>query len=215
MIGITVNSDRAMRKFDAVERRHVPFATSLALNVTAHAIVEDTEPELQRVFDQPTRFTAKAFRFQRSTKRRLVTTVQRKTAQSKRHFLEVQSKGGARGQKGLERKLSPRLRSRTVLPASGARKTGAGNWSPAQRRRVLAARPGDGGKVFAVGPGQSHLSPGFYERRARGKLKKIAHLSNAAPRYADRLDLRPLALKRVRRDFERNFRRAMRRAVGG
>lgn len=212
MFSASVDIRKALAKFDAVERKQVPFAMSLALNAVAHAVVEDMEPEAKRVFDRPTRFTAKAFRFERATKRRLVAVVRRKTAQSRRRYLEVQSQGGARSQTGMERRLSVEGGLRTLVPTSSARKTAAGNWAPSQRKAALAARRGDGGKFFKAGR-RSHLSPGIYERRGKKqKLVKLAQLTSVAPKYDKRLDVRGVAVRRVGRSFRREFRSAMARA---
>ena len=214
LLSVDVDIRKADRKLSKLERSQVPFAMSVALNAVAHDVVEDLEPEAQRVFDRPTRFTSKAFRFVRATKRTQSAVVLRKTAQSKRNYFEVQKRGGARRQTGMERKLKGSAALRTLTPAGGARRTAAGNWSPAQRKRALASRVGDGGAFFKVGRG-SHLSPGIYERRGRKtkKLVKVAHLTDATPRYTKRLDLVGVAKRRVRRSFASEFRKSLSRAV--
>lgn len=224
MIKISASISKALEKLDRAEQSQVPFALSVAINETVkQSVNEDVPREIERVFDRPTRWTKKAFRFERSSKRKLYAVVQRKTAQQGRHYLEVQSKGGSRPLTGTERHVRSKAlagqRVRTVAPTSSARLNAAGNWSPAQRKRALdgalnrGATGGGSGKFFTPARG-STLSPGVYERVGRKrKIRKVAHFSANASTYRSRLDIKAPIKARVRLSFATNFRRSLRRAL--
>lgn len=224
MINISTSINKALAKLDRVEKSQVPFALSVAINETVkQSVSEDIPLEIDREFDHPTRWTKKAFRFERSSKRKLYAVVKRKTAQQGRHYLQVQSKGGSRPLTGTERHVRSKAlagqRVRTVAPTSSARLNAAGNWSPAQRKRALdgALSRGTGGgsstKFFIPARG-SKLSQGVYERVGRKKkIRKLAHFSSNVSSYRARLNIRAPIKARVRLSFAANFRRSLRRAL--
>lgn len=222
--------DRAMS--DLVEKQ-MPFATALTLNDAAYDGLEEVESEIEEVFDQPTRFTKKAFFVQRASKRRLSALIERKTRAAGRHYLEVQQAGGVRPQTALEKLLVSRLKYdgpiQTVTPASGARLNKHGNWSPGQRNQVLSGikaqrdartnttkaskkRQRKRAGYFVPRSG-SKLSPGVYQRMARGKVKKILHITDASARYDKRFEFDERVERRVREVLPKHFERRLRQAL--
>lgn len=233
MIKVQHSIKKALDKLNRVEKSQVSFALSVAINDTAKEAVEDIKTEMKSVFDTPVRWTLNAFFVKRGTKRKPVAVIRRKDAQRGRHYLEVQSKGGARPQTGLEKGLGSRLAYagivRTVTPTSKARKTKAGNWSPAQRNQVLSGikaqrdptanttkaskkRNKSRAGYFVPRPG-SKLSPGVYQRKSRKKIVKILHFSDGSANYKKRLDIAKVTRTTVERRFDQNFRAALKRAV--
>ena len=231
---IHVDLTQFRRDMSAIEREQMPFATRLALNETAKEVVEDFRSEMVRAFDRPTPWTLNAFHVKWATKTNQVATVQRKTPQRGRHYLEVQSAGGVRPQTALEKLVASRLKYggivRTIAPAGGARLNTYGNWSPAQRNQVLSAikaqrdarsnttkrsqkRAKSRSQFFVPKPG-SKLSSGVFERRGkRGKLKKIVHISGSSSSYRQRVQFEKVAVRRVSMSFEKNFATAFARAM--
>lgn len=213
--------------------KQVPFALSQAINDAMYDGLEEVEDEIASVFDRPTRFTLKAFRVQRSSKRKLQASILRKDVVAGRHYLEVQEKGGTRGQTGLEKLMDARVAYdgvlRSVIPARGARLTQAGNWSPRQRNQVLSAiqaqrdtrsntsaasrkRNSSRGAYFVPRSG-SKLSPGVYQRMKRGKVKKIVHFSGKAPKYNRRFKFYERSLKRINQRLPAHFDRRLKAAM--
>lgn len=215
MFRTTDNFDAFNRSLSDLAQRQLPFALVLATNDTVNDALGDVRDEIVRSFDNPTRWTQNAFFVRRATKAKPVATVERKTAVARRHYLEVQEAGGPRGQTGLEKRLGVR----TVTPASGARLNASGNWSPAQRKRVLAqvgskgSAQGAAGKAkfFATGP-KSKLSPGIYQRNKRG-LRKIVHFSKRAPRYSKRFQFDQVTTAKARASFPRHLERRLKWAI--
>ena len=91
---------KEMRQFAPNLRRQIPFAQSVALNQTAFKVQATIAKSTTRFFDKPKRFTQKAFKVQRSTKKNLKALV---GPQSNRDYLAVQILGGDRPLKDAEK----------------------------------------------------------------------------------------------------------------
>ena len=90
---------KEMRQFAPNVRRQMPFIFSSALNSTAFEVQATIAKSTTRFFDKPKRFTQKAFKVQRSTKKNLKALV---GPQSNRDYLAVQILGGDRPLKDAE-----------------------------------------------------------------------------------------------------------------
>lgn len=220
-----------MRRFREIERRHLPDVTRWALNDMAFAVHAENKQLIDRVFDNPTRFTRNAFWVRKATRSNPVAVVERKRMVVGKHYLEVQQEGGPRGQTGLERALTRRLAYegliQSVLPAS-IRTNAAGNMSPGTVQRMLsgvgaqldraqntteASRKRNPRRArFFVPDADSHLSPGVYAVRA-GNLTKMVHFSERAPTYAARFPMEEHAEKVAERAAPEAVERALRRSL--
>ncbi|GAA5073524.1 hypothetical protein N0B44_15635 [Roseibacterium beibuensis] len=211
----------------------LPFAMSRALNDTANEIARGELPdEMQRVFDRPTRWTLRGFRYQWATKRRLAATVEPKQMMARRDYLRTQAEGGLRPQTGLERLLSARLRWAgqivAVTPASGMRLDRYGNMSRGQLNQILSAiqaqgdpssnttrasRSRNAGRAtyFVPRPG-SRLSPGVWMRTRAGSLRKVLHFTSARPSYRKRLDVQRVGADHARDAFPAHLNLRLREA---
>lgn len=234
MFEISADFRAAERVLSDLGRRQLPFAAMMAVNDTAKDVLQEVEREIETSFDNPTRFTRKAFFVRRANnKKNPVATVERKTPVAGKHYLVVQSRGGIRPQTGLEKLLANRLKYagviRTVAPASGARRNAYGNWSPGQRNQVLSAikaqrdassnttsrslkRQGGRNGYFVPREG-SKLGAGVYQRMARGRVKKIVNFSDAAARYRQRFEFDDVALETAQSNFERHFFARLEKAI--
>jgi hypothetical protein len=217
-----------LREFEAALSdamlEQLPFAMSQALNDTAFEIATQTIPmEMRQVFDNPTRFTLQAFRFNRATKRDLVALILPKDRQGGRHYLYIQHEGGARQQTGLERLLSSRLNYGGVIyavtPASGMRLDGNGNMSRGQLNQIISAIQANrdrganttaasrarnmGRAQYFVPRDGSSLSPGVWMRTAGGQLIKVLHFTTSMPTYRPRFDFDGVAARRGLEIFPR------------
>jgi hypothetical protein len=93
---ISVRSDfqEVRRYLSSVQRRQLPFATSLALNRTAADVRKSLQQGLHRDLDRPTRFTTQGIQFFRATKRNLTAVV---FIEAKRYeYLRLNIEGGTR-----------------------------------------------------------------------------------------------------------------------
>lgn len=233
MLTISGSADALIRQLDDVQKRQIPYALSRALNDTAKDIVEAERVHMGSVFDRPTRWTLNAFYVKRSSKTKLVATVERKSAVGRRFYLEVQAEGGTRPKTGLERAMTYRLKYagdiQAVTPASGMRMTAAGNMSPAMVQRVMSAvqvqldaaqnttrssrrRAKSRAQYFVPRPG-SKLSPGVWERRGKRTLRKVMHFTSAAPRYQVRFRFDEVARDSALQTFDAHFYRWLQQAL--
>lgn len=63
------------KQLDQIATKHLPFATSLALNRTAQLVRKAVVKEMQRVFDRPTPYTKNSLYIEPSTKQKLEAVV--------------------------------------------------------------------------------------------------------------------------------------------
>ncbi|MEJ6397032.1 hypothetical protein [Yoonia sp. 208BN28-4] len=219
-------------RLSAVSTKVLPEASRLALNDVAFKVFFENKNLIERSFDRPVAFTRNAFRVDKATPSNLVATVERKTIQSGRHYLEVQSEGGRRPQTGLEKLLASRLRYegiiQSVLPTANMRRTAAGNMSrglvnqivsavQAQRdpttNTTAASRQRNRRRAQYFVPGvDSKLSPGVYERRGKS-IRKMLAFSDKSPSYEAAFPMQEHAQKVAEDAIEPAFERAFRTAL--
>lgn len=182
----------------------VPFAASRAMNRVGNELIEVLRAHMAAVFDRPTRWTLGAFFLRRSTKRDLVATIERKSAQRGRHYLEVQEAGGPRGQTGMEsliERAGGAMFGDFAGPTTDTPRNSFGNIAPGFLQRMLSqlrvqndsaqnttadslSRSRTADRFFIPPDGQ--LSRGVWRRRGK-KLTKVLHLGVAQPSYVARL----------------------------
>lgn len=97
MIEITVDTSVLDRRLAHVARE-LPFATAMALTLTAKAAAEDVTQALPSIFDRPTPFTMKAIGFRPATKSDQVAEVYIRRTQAA--YLKLQIEGGEQRPKG-------------------------------------------------------------------------------------------------------------------
>jgi hypothetical protein len=93
-LSVRADFTEVRRYLTAVQRRQLPFATSLALNRTAVDVQKNVQKGMQRDLDRPTRFTVKGIQYFRATKRNLTAVV---FIEAKRYeYLRLNIEGGTR-----------------------------------------------------------------------------------------------------------------------
>lgn len=116
MFTVKAQFDDIKRQLSDVYKKHIPFATSLAINRTAQKVKIAQEKEIRDVFDRPTRFTENSVFIKPSNKNNLTAKVWLKDQAVKgtpaAKYLAAQITGGERRLKGYE----VLLRSVGVLP---------------------------------------------------------------------------------------------------
>lgn len=123
--------------------RHVPFATSLAINNAAESARLAVRSDMTRVFDRPTPWVLNSLRVKRSTKANLTAELaykDRNSAESSRSMIEPHVFGGGRHYGGLEARLRG-IRAIpsgwNVVPGAAAKLDAYGNMSKGQVSQLL------------------------------------------------------------------------------
>lgn len=127
-----------------VQLRQLPFATALALNLTAGDVRNTHKGLLPQIFDRPTRFTLNSLYYVGVSKRsnEMVSTVRFKdSSRSRAHYLMPQVEGGARPHKRFEKWLINRgimTSDEFAVPAKGVKLDSSGNLSAGTVTQILS-----------------------------------------------------------------------------
>ena len=190
---ITVHSnvDAVRQRMSALQRRQLPFATSLALTQTVRDAKAVMDRKLDIVIDQPTPFTKRGIAIRAARKTMLTASVFFKDIQAR--YLKLQETGGIR---------YPRRRA-LVIPSE--RQTNKyGNLPRGRIKRLLARKDVFSGTVKGV--------PGIWQRMKRGGVKLLVAYE-AKARYEPRLQadetIRPVLVRRFPANFFAGLRRAL------
>lgn len=198
----------------------LPFAVSRAVNDTGADVLAMLPRLMEEVFDRPTPYARGAFTLYRGDKADPVATVMRKPDALRRRFLEVEAQGGPRGLKGFERRMDMLAEQATgvagayAVPARAAQLDGYGNWSSAQRNRVLsdlritgdaatyaskASRKRSGRQSVYFVP-KNAKTPGVYKRVGK-RITLILLFVRWAPTYAARFPMQERSAELARKRF--------------
>lgn len=194
---------KALEAFVASAQGQMPFIQSLALNKVAAQARLDLNAALPRELDGISRFTEKAFLYNRSTKARLVAEV---GVQESRKYLAPLVQGGSRPFKKAEGYLKGIGgpggfdRSREIAPVKKGR-TRAGNISRGALRKVEAglSTTAQYGGVFIGTPrglykGQTRAAGAWMRLGRKWDKRKHKHVGTLVPLFkeaADRATYRP------------------------
>ena len=221
---------KAMRQFSKDEAKEI---ARLATNDIAFEVFRENKTLIKKSFDSPTRFTVNSFMVRKATTSNPVATVERKPFLAKRHYLEVQSEGGQRGQTGVEKLLARRLKYagliNSVLPTKHMRRNKFGNVSKGQMQKILSgvssqrdsrnnstvrseAQNKGLSAEFFVPDLDSKLTPGVWERRGK-RIRKLLAFSDSAPRYDAAFPMEERAHKVASEYCEHAYERAFRRVM--
>lgn len=207
-IKITANTKDVNVRLSNMIARQIPFAVSLALNKTAQDLIRANRGDMKNAFRKPVPFTLNAYYFKWAKKGETSVTIQRKSKQAGRHYLEVQENGGSRQMKGFEKNMNFNLPYEGhigyVLPTSDTPTNKNGTMNQGFLRRVEAQlktasdpamrmntqkpkRRKSRARQYFVPKPDSHLSPGVYERSSAGNIsKKVLNFIPMSPTYKKR-----------------------------
>jgi len=118
---ITVRHEfrEAARWLNGIQRKQLPFATSLALNKTAGRVRDGLMTAMLREIDRPTDFTLNAFKIKNSNKRNLTAWIFAKPIQEK--YLSLLVYGGTDGKKHIVPGVKAKLNAHGNLPRNKSR----------------------------------------------------------------------------------------------
>ena len=216
-------------KYTEEIRKQFPFSVAEAMNATAigsrfitnsqaTSYLAAVEKAAQRGLDRPKPFTTKGlFMQEKATKRkpRLLLAPKDKGGNRER-YIAGNVFGNPRPVKGWEAALV-RLAAYSVgqdtefepgakfVPTKRVKLDSRGNIPRATIRSI--ARKTNSGKVIFGRPDGGTRSPGIYEKK--GKSLKALFIQQDTINYSQRLDLFPLLAETYKRQFPRNFKRAV------
>lgn len=151
--------DRVIKGLNAIQKKQVPFAISVALNKVATDAQRRAQRRARTDLDRPTPFTLRGIRVERSSKTNLTAAVYIQEIQS--DYLRFQISGGQR---------KPKRRA-VVIPVS-LRRNKYGN-IPRGKIKALLNRD----DVFVV---RDSSKAGIYQRSKTGKLKMLIAFAKGA-----------------------------------
>ena len=238
MITISVDTKEAARRLSDVQRRHLPFALSVALNNTARDMQEALSGET-RVFDRPKPLTRSGTYIVRATKQRLIAEVglkQRGRGGPVNEYLQAQVLGGRRPMKRSELSLARAgvlPTGKQTRPGSGARLDAHGNMSRGQIVQILSFFKARGARTgqktaaaklerakarrraavdyFAVPDGTPGLASGVWQRIG-GRVQPVLIFIDP-PAYRQRYAFGRVAQASADTNLARHAEAAMRRAL--
>jgi hypothetical protein len=227
-ISVKADIKTATRHLTRIQRKQIPFATSLALNDTAFDGMHHARKMAKRLLHKPIGYTIKGIRYSKSTKRKLKATVfvnewpDKGTAQAK--YLMPQITGGARAAKGSERAF----RRAGILPAgkymAPTKKytNAAGNVKPGLMQMIMSQLKAFSEQGYTANATNKTLAKkntkfflirgtGIFTRTRRGPEAVLLFIDK--PNYKARFPFSKIVNKRARRTFPGHFRKRMAEAL--
>lgn len=237
MITVHVDISPAIRHLDSIQRKQVPFATSVALNRTAKLAQEGIRTEMSSVFESPKPYTLGGTFTKPSTKTDLTAIVglkdQARGGRPPAKYLRAEVTGGLRRSAGYElvlSKLGALPNGWRALPAGGAKMDRYGNMQSAQLTEIIGAlksgariykgkgKRGHAAGYFIASPGgrnTAHLAPGIYYRVERNGESAIIPvlIFVASVTYKPRLNIERVVRLAVARHLQTEFNASLARAL--
>lgn len=210
---VTSNAKAWRRGMTRLQKQQMPFAMSMALNMTAADVAKTQRRQAGQVFDRPTPFllngmapaSGKTFRGKRATKRILVAKVipgYKKSgldAAGRRvnNVLRIESEGGTRRASG---------NAIPVPVAKNLKLNKHGNLRNGQVKRILNQK-----KTFQAGAAEG-MTPGIYQRKPGGGQRMLVAYTKTAS-YRKRLPFHRIGEGVAGSKMRKNFNQAMARAL--
>lgn len=179
-ISIESELKRFEKDLTEIEKKQIPFATSVALNNTAVEAQKEAQRQMGKRLDRPTPFTKKGVRVKRSSKRNLQASVFIQDIQAE--YLKYAIDGGTRKPKG-----------RAIPVPQQIRLNKYGNM-PRNKIRSLLARE----DVFVI---NNDESAGIYQRMKNGTFKLLASFHSEA-KYKKRYPFEDIVYKEAGKRFK-------------
>ena len=232
-IKLRTNLDQFRRGLSDAHRKQVPFAVAGALNAIATGAQADIQASMKKTFDRPTPWTLRATYVKKASKTQLTAWVGIREFAPKGtpawKYLGPQVDGGPRRQKAFERRLQLTNRAAAfAIPAPGAELDAFGNMSRGQIVKILAGvgalqdvAPAGKGKrrrgprpSFEIRRGKNGKARAVYEvPSGGGKGKPVLWLTDRAPTYNARWDVKGVVLASIAHHRKDAFARAWSHAL--
>jgi hypothetical protein len=208
-LGVKSDLAAATRWTDTMAKQ-LAFATSQALNSVAFDARTSINSSTRQYFQNPTKFTQKAFFVEKSSKSTLEAIIFAEAAagRNRARYLRYGIHGGTRGQKGFERKFLAEVVGSTAIP-SGAqlvptslvKLNASGNVALSTIKFIQKNLSSKGNNTFFVGkPMGGDRPPGIW-RRSKYKLYPYFIATDQRANYRERFPIGDIAGKVVSRRF--------------
>ena len=228
-MGVSLTIDQDLKRFERFTnnfRDQLPFASSKAINDTAFnkqgtGVRTALNKGTLGAFYKPTKFTQKAFKVKKSTKRNLVAHIFAidEEGKDRARYLRFGVEGGQRPPKGFERYFAGLPNDGTIpansffMPTSLVKTDASGNITRATLKRITSGINASARGGFFIGtPANSNKPPGVY-RRSREQLHTYFVATTNKPNYTGRFNIEAIAGKVVQRRFNEYFNKAMKKAI--
>ena len=207
-VSVKANVKQLTKGLNKIQRKQIPFATSKALNTLAFDVRKTLQTVLPEYIDQPTPYTTRAIQVEKSTKKKLITTVgfrgfgfgKGKGSVPPAEYMALQIGGGTRNKKGRG----------IPVPTKHQKTNRYGNVVKGRINKLLA----DKQKFFSGIPkGMGKDAAGIWERLGKkGKLRMLIAWEDRAI-YQKRFPFRMIVDKTIRTNFKKRFESALRDAL--
>lgn len=139
---IKLDTSKVQKALSDLSEKGIRDAAAFALNITAARCKQDLISSMEKVFDNPTPFTLKAWRVERATPSKLTCSIEARDWAPKGtaagQYLKPQMYGGSRPMKKSEKALAPLSGGQYVVPGPGAVLDSYGNVSKGQIEQILS-----------------------------------------------------------------------------
>jgi len=202
MISVKSNIDQVVKGLSKVQRKQVPFATSVALNDTAFGLQKEIKRQMPKKLDRPTPWTISGVQVKKSTKKKLVAVVYMAGADGlpkqnadRNKYMKYQVNGGTR---------TPKKSKIPVPYTKNMRLNKYGNM-PRNKIKSLVAKP----DVFV---GNVKGVEGIWQRTRNSGIKLMVGFEDTAT-YRGRFPFNRIGEGFSLNKFTPNFTRALTRAL--
>lgn len=229
MLKVALNGVEQVRAELDKAKKQIPFASALAINNTAHLVMDEIKREMASVFDRPTNWTLNSMRVVPAKKDHLEASVWVKDqaggkAAAPAQWLRPQIEGGQRQDKGSESKLRRQgvlPAGKYILPGNGVGLDRFGNISRGTMRKVLTGinsnaaqasstgkkrKGGRKNKYFVLGQGANAI--GIAERMGKDSISMVLKFGRL-PSYSRRLDFYAIGQRVVDKHLVAEFEKAI------
>ncbi|MTI13349.1 hypothetical protein [Sansalvadorimonas verongulae] len=225
-VDVFVDIPGAVKHLEEFQKKHIPFALAVSLTKIGAIVRDDTRNEMQRVFNNPTRYTLNSLLLRPAQKKDINPTAvvmfkdmaSRGNAPAK--YLGPEVHGGPRSVKGAASLLRGKgllSSDEFLVPSRSAKLNQHGNITRAQTMKMVAGVKTEQkvdsksrkAQYFVGRPGGK--AKGVWIRKGR-KLQPFM-LVTRQPQYRSRLDFYRIANKAVGKNYNKEFGRALGHAM--
>lgn len=190
---LSVDSD--LKRFEQdltdIQKKQLPFATSVALNNTAVEAQKEAQREMGKRLDRPTPFTKKGVRVKRSTKQKLQAEIFIQEIQAE--YLKYAIEGGTRKPKNKAIPIPQKIRLNKY-----------GNMPRGKIKQLLARDD-----VFVI---NNDESAGIYQRLRNGTYRLLASFHSEA-KYKERYPFEEIVQKEAGKRFRAFMQQSLDKAL--
>ncbi len=201
-----------LRAFIGGYRKQLPFTMSQALNKTAFDVRQAEQSEIDRAFDSPVSFVKRSPKVEKSTKRKMQSSVY--IDPRVQRSLIAQVEGGPRLPRDITRKMygMGTLRPGDYTTYNPAYTNRSGNLTYARWKRIVAALRQNRGQYFVATIGGLKA---IWIRKGRGgkQIAPVVFITRNRPKYQPRFDFYGVAIRKYDVVFGKNFDAALAKAM--